>query len=271
MVSGWGSDLNLGLDMPEVRDQLIEVLHHCDGFIPDSRRDLGKALRVGLDPAKVMSYEPIPGHGGCDPNAFPLRRVDVPNRDVLLFMKALDTGVNDVGKVLQAIQNIEPHLSGYEVHLTICSPETRAMVEKLPISLQKRMHCHPMLSEPDLNQLLSRARVVVAPSTSDGTPVAMLDAMAVGAVPLFSPIESITDWITDGENGLLAEAGDVDGISAALHRALTDDELFRRAAILNRAIILKRANRDTIREQMLACYRNFVSGVSVPHGLARAA
>jgi glycosyltransferase involved in cell wall biosynthesis len=271
IVSGWGSDLNLGLDMPDVRPKLVEVLRNCDGFIPDSRRDLNKALRAGLDPRKVLSYEPIPGHGGCDPNAFPLRRVEAPRRDVFLVMKAHDTGVNDIGKVLQAIQNVEAHLSGYEIHLTLCSEATRALVEKLPESLRQRMHCHPMLPDPVLQGLLSRARVVVAPSTSDGTPVSMLDAMAVGAIPLFSPLESIADWIEHGVNGLLAEAGDVNAISAAMRRAVTDDELFQRAAILNRAIVLRRANRDTIRKQMLHCYRSFAYGSPAPEVLARAA
>jgi glycosyltransferase involved in cell wall biosynthesis len=271
MVSAWGSDLNLGLDMPDVRPGLEAVLRNCDGFIPDCRRDLGKALRAGLDPSKVLFHDPLPGNAGFSPDQFPLRRTEAPKRDIVMVMKAFNTGVNDVGKVLQAIQQLESNLAGYEIHLMMCSPETRLLVQNLSESLRERIHCHAMLAEEPFAKLLGRARVVIAPSTSDGTPISMVEAMGVGAIPLFSPLESIKDWIPDGVNGVLAEAGDVDGIRTALHRALSDDELFHRAARINRALVLERANRDIIRQRMLDCYRSFAFGTGPAGKSLRAA
>jgi glycosyltransferase involved in cell wall biosynthesis len=107
--------------------------------------------------------------------------------------------------------------------------------------------------------MLGRARVMIATSLSDGTPNVMLEAMAAGALPLMSPLESIQEWIEDGRNGLLAPALHPDRIAAALRRALTDNELWHAAQQANRQIASQRANRECIRPQVLDYYRGLVN------------
>ncbi len=90
----------------------------------------------------------------------------------------------------------------------------------------------------------------------DGTPNFMLEAMAAGALPILSPIDLIQEWITDGENGLLAHALYPDQVAAAVRRALLDDGLFERAQRLNWEIVCQRADRREVRWEVLEYYRD---------------
>jgi len=128
----------------------------------------------------------------------------------------------------------------------------------LPDWLKARCHCYDGLPQNELFALMGRSRVVIAPSLSDGTPNVMLEAMAAGALPIMSSIESIKEWITYGENGLLAHALYPDKIAVALRRALTDDALFEQAGCLNWEIVQQRADRQKVRTQVLAYYRGLI-------------
>jgi glycosyltransferase involved in cell wall biosynthesis len=52
------------------------------------------------------------------------------------------------------------------------------------------------------------AQIVVSPSIHDGTPNSLLEAMACGCFPVAGDLESIREWITHGQNGLLFDAND---------------------------------------------------------------
>jgi glycosyltransferase involved in cell wall biosynthesis len=58
--------------------------------------------------------------------------------------------------------------------------------------------------------LFSRADVFVLPSSFEGLPVSLLEAMAHGAVPVVADVRSgVRELIRDGENGFLVPVGDV--------------------------------------------------------------
>lgn len=77
---------------------------------------------------------------------------------------------------------------------------------------------------------LAAATVFVLPSYHEGLPMAMLEAMAWGVVPVVTPVGSIPEVVTDDRDGLLVSPGDVDGIAKALQRLVEDPELTHRLA-----------------------------------------
>jgi glycosyltransferase involved in cell wall biosynthesis len=184
---------------------------------------------------------------------------------VILIPKAFEREhANRVFAVIEALRLVEDALDGYEIHLLMCSKATRTYLRQMPESLQRRCRCHNMLPQPDLFEMLGKTRAMVALSLSDGTPNVMLEAIGAGALPVVSPIESIQEWITDGENGLLANALYPDQIAAALQRALTDDALFERAQRLNWEIISQRADRKLAQKEILTYYSNLACVTSHP-------
>jgi glycosyltransferase involved in cell wall biosynthesis len=82
----------------------------------------------------------------------------------------------------------------------------------------------------DVPLLLAGADLYVMSSLWEGAPVALLEAMAAGAPVVATRVGDVPDVITDGVNGLLADAGDPAGLAAAIVRALRDPAAARSRA-----------------------------------------
>jgi glycosyltransferase involved in cell wall biosynthesis len=68
--------------------------------------------------------------------------------------------------------------------------------------------------------LFRRAAVAVSPSTHDGTPNTLLEAMACGCFPVAGDLESLREWINPDVNGLLVDPGDPHALADAILTAL---------------------------------------------------
>ena len=53
--------------------------------------------------------------------------------------------------------------------------------------------------------IVSKSRFFLSLTTSDGASLSLLEAMAVGAIPIVSNIEPNKEWITDGYNGFIID------------------------------------------------------------------
>ncbi|ONI73139.1 hypothetical protein ALI144C_45175 [Actinosynnema sp. ALI-1.44] len=99
--------------------------------------------------------------------------------------------------------------------------ETKALAARLDVNARIRT----WISPAERDELLSGAHVFVLPSRDEGLPMAMLESMGHGLVPVVTPVGSIGEVVKDGENGLLVQPGDVDGLTAALQSLLDDPGL----------------------------------------------
>lgn len=88
---------------------------------------------------------------------------------------------------------------------------------------------------------LARADAYVSLAESDGASIALLEAMALGAVPVVSDIASNRAWVSNGVNGILSPIAPV-GASMALERALGLDR--ESVAAANAALVAQRADRE---------------------------
>jgi len=111
--------------------------------------------------------------------------------------------------------------------------------------------------------LFQMADVAASPSNHDGTPNTLLEAMACGAFPVAGDVESVREWIEEGRNGLLCDPNDVESVAAALVRALGDDNLRHRAAVVNREIVAQRGEFMTGMRRAESFYHELV-GAAAP-------
>ncbi len=86
-----------------------------------------------------------------------------------------------------------------------------------------------------------RAQIVVSPSIHDGTPNTLLEGIACGCFPVAGDLESIREWITPEENGLLFDSNDPQSIASAIIHAIENKNLREKATGLNREMIASRA------------------------------
>jgi glycosyltransferase involved in cell wall biosynthesis len=77
----------------------------------------------------------------------------------------------------------------------------------------------------DVPALLAASDAFVLPSLFEGTPLALLEAMAAGKPVVASAIPGTNELVADGETGLLVRANDSDALAAALRRIVSDPEL----------------------------------------------
>jgi glycosyl transferase family 1 len=69
----------------------------------------------------------------------------------------------------------------------------------------------------------------VMPSFYEGLPIALLESMACGCVPVVSRLPGITDYaVQDGESGVLVKVGDSAGFADAIARLYRDPTAWSR-------------------------------------------
>ncbi|HPC20076.1 MAG: glycosyltransferase family 4 protein [Kiritimatiellae bacterium] len=105
--------------------------------------------------------------------------------------------------------------------------------DRMPKDLPANVTVHRELPLEKTHELLAKAAVAVAPlqATERSTgQVFIFEAMAMGKPVVATRSIGTVDYIRDGENGLLVEPGDAQGLAAAVHRLLADPALAARLA-----------------------------------------
>lgn len=102
------------------------------------------------------------------------------------------------------------------------------------------------------------ADVFALPSYSEGSPLALFEAMAAGLPIIASNVGGIPETLTDGTSALLVTAGAVDDLACALERILRDADLANLLAGGARAAALKFSPEEYTRRR-LAIYESVMS------------
>lgn len=68
---------------------------------------------------------------------------------------------------------------------------------------------------------VSKAKFFLSLTTSDGASLSLLEAMALGTIPVVSDIGPNREWITDGYNGFIIKLNDTDSASKKFQEMLT--------------------------------------------------
>ena len=106
----------------------------------------------------------------------------------------------------------------------------------------------------ELRAAMTEAHVYVSVPSSDGTSVALLQAMASGCFPIVADLPTQRELIEDGVNGFLVPLHRPEILAERIERALAQPELRRAAAERNRAIVEERGLNENEMEKMEALY-----------------
>jgi len=113
--------------------------------------------------------------------------------------------------------------------------------------------------QDDVSKWLKKFDVIAFSSIREGTPVAMLEAMAAGVPVVATDVGGIPDVIDDGVNGLLIPSQDVSAMVKAL-QLLSKNYLVRcRLATAGRQRIIESYSRDIICGRYLQIYQSLLS------------
>ncbi|MCL5428385.1 MAG: glycosyltransferase family 4 protein [Chloroflexi bacterium] len=245
VISVWGNDFTLhALSNPFMGAATRRAMRRADALHSDTQRDLRLAQLYGFSNSKPSLV--IPGNGGIHSDIFYPLPDDADEGKTVARLRVINPrGLrayvrNDV--FFQAIPRVLAHRPEVRFYCPSMEgePEAKRWVERMRIG--DYVSLMPKLSPRALADSYHAAQVMVSPSTHDGTPNSLLEAMACSVFPICGDLESIREWITSGENGLLVDPTDPKALADAIVWALKDSKMRKRAAKINAQIVAERAD-----------------------------
>jgi len=238
IVSTWGNDFTLHAPSTGLMSHYTRwTMQVADALHADCHRDLRLAREWGFSVEK--SGLVIPGNGGVRSDVFypPAKPVEEP---VVINPRGFRPYVrNDMFfKAIPLVLARQPNAKFFFASMAGESQATQWIRE---LNISHAVQLLPPLPHAKMAEVFRRAQIVASPSIHDGTPNTLLEGIACGCFPVAGDLESIREWITPDENGLLFDSNNPQSISDAIVSALENKNLREKAAGLNQKIIAARA------------------------------
>jgi len=147
------------------------------------------------------------------------------------------------------------------VHLAVVGDgEERARLEELAGRLKLGQRIHFLGWRTDLDTILTEVDVVICASKNEGTPVALIEAMAAGVPVLSTDVGGVADLVAHGETGWLVRPGDPPSLAEAIRHLLGDEVLRARLAAAGRAVALDRHGVEGLIRRVEGLYGTLMAG-----------
>ncbi len=143
------------------------------------------------------------------------------------YWKGIDTLVQGVTRVLRRYPDATLKLVGTGEPAAVTLARFDEAVRAQVSALQQ-------YDNTRLPEILSDCQILAYPARFDGFPLAPMEAMACGLVPVTSNHGALRAYVRDGENGLLVAPDDPDALGIALESLLDDPA---RWAVLRRGAL----------------------------------
>ena len=265
IVSVWGNDLTFHARASEAMgSHTRSVLTRADGLLADAHRDIQLGGEWGFSTGKPSLV--VPGGGGVDLEEIaaalnepdPFRELLPPGQPVVVNPRGFRPGSVRNDTFFQAIPLV---LKQVPQTLFACAgmqgqKEALDWVERLGIAQNIRLLS--FIPQQQLWKLFQRALVSVSVSQHDGTPNSLLEAMAIGCLPVVGDIESTREWVEDGRNGFVVDPGNPAALADAILKGLGDKALREKAGKGNVDIIFNRAERGMVAKLITDFYKSLI-------------
>ena len=259
VYSSWGTDLDYyARQSAEHRAEAEAVLKACDYYIAECKRDARLAQEMGFQ-GEFAGF--FPAFGGVAWEDFKvLRRAGpVSSRKTIMLKGRDDIHIGRAMTAMTAFALCQDTLSDYRIVIGQAGKAVVSEAAALSATTDLKIQVLPYLPYKTLLRIIGASRLLIALTVNDGLPSTLVEAMSLGAFPIHSDLDSIREWIRDGENGLLVPAEDSQAVADALQRALTDDELVDRAAEINARIVQEQLADAVVRPKVIEMYERVAS------------
>jgi glycosyltransferase involved in cell wall biosynthesis len=255
LVSVWGNDFTYhARSNPLMANYTRRTVRCLTALHTDCRRDLHLAEEWGFRNSRPSIV--LPGSGGVRSEYFYTPRNSEVEHSDLEDLNRLDAQqplvVNPRGFRAYVrndtfFKSIPLVLAEKPDTLFFCpamAGEGQALEWLQKLNIEHAVRLLPKLHPIEMGKLFRRSQVMVSPSIHDGTPNTLLEAMACGSYPIAGDLESIREWIVDGENGSLIDAAKPENLAQKIIAVLDDPSNRQLAAKKNSEIIKERATFD---------------------------
>ena len=261
IVSVWGNDFTLhALSTPMMRHYTDWTLKVTDALHADCNRDIRLAHKWGLKVGKPTLV--VPGSGGIRTDMF--YPPELPTTEPIVVNPR---GFRSYVCNEAFFKSIPLVLAERAEARFICSSmagESQAIQWMKELGIEHAVRLNPPVPYTEMAKIFRAAQVVVSPSMHDGTPNSLIEGMACGCFPIAGDLESIREWIIDGQNGLLVDPTDPQSIAKGVLLSLERKDMRRVAAGLNTKIISARAEYTQCMKRVEKFYESVIKAHAQP-------
>ena len=231
------TDVLVGVS-PQVRDDLLEL-----GIgTPERWRVVPLGLELG-------PFEAVDG-----PTGRLRQRLGLPAGVPLVGAVGRLVAIKDLGTLVRAVARLPG------THLALVGEgDDRPQLEALVASLGLEGRVHLTGWADDVPAWVADLDVVALSSRNEGTPVALIEALAAGRPVVATAVGGVPFVVRDGVNGWLVPAGDPVALAEALEACLADPDEAKRRARAGRAEVLERFRAERLVADVRALYRELTA------------
>lgn len=238
LVSTWGNDFTLHApSTPLMGSYTRKTMQAVTALHADAERDIRLAREWGLGQEKLTLV--APGNGGIRSDIFyppsePVKQPVIINPRGFRPYVRNDTFFKSIPLVLAK----RP-----EAKFVCALMQGEKQVEQWSkeLNIEHALQLLPPIAHDEMGEIFRGTQIVISPAVHDGTPNSLLEGMACGCFPIVGDLESIREWITHGQNGLLVDPNDPQSVADGILLAIEREDLRHEAAGLNAKIISARA------------------------------
>ena len=255
VISTWGNDFTLHAPSTRLMSHYTRwTLQVADAVHADCRRDARLARERGFGEEKPVLV--APGNGGVRADVFypPANQIEEP---IIINPRGFRPYVCNEA-YFKAIPLILEKRPETKFVFALMANEARAEQWINELKIRHAVELLPPLSHTQMADVFRRAQIVASPSVHDGTPNSLLEGIACGCFPVAGDLESIREWITPGENGLIFEPTKPQSIAAVILKAIENKSLRQTAAGLNRNMIATRAEYTSNMQRAVEFYEEIL-------------
>jgi L-malate glycosyltransferase len=259
VVSAWGSDVFVEPQRSALNRALARfTLRRATLATANNRYMLREmVVKLGIEPAYAqhivlgVSRDFLEG-APASVNAL----APEPDRSpVVISTRSLDTPLYNIDVILRAMARVRRTTPDARL-LVVGEGRLRSELEALAqrLGIGDAVTFTGFVSQEELRRLLAGAEVFVSVPSSDGTSVALLQAMGAGSFPIVSDLPSQEELVDQRARGFQVPVRNEEALAEAIVRALKDGELRRNAVERNRTFVEEHGMTETNMARMEAWY-----------------
>jgi len=165
----------------------------------------------------------------------------------------------------RALQMVRSKHSGINFIMAGTGPEEKEYVQKFTDLLGSNFDFVGVVGGPDKTALMTRCDAFVLPSMFEGLPMALLESMAYGLVPVTTNVGSIPTVVKNGTNGILVGRESPADLSEAIEALLADKQYLRSLGENARRSVLDLCNPGVYVSKLNAIY-SYDDSTSISRG-----
>ncbi len=261
VVTAWGSDVLVEPRRgPVSRLIAMYVARRADLLTSNNAYMADQIVKLGAKRSKVEVVTLGADRYDLDRAAFSVNRMPPsPGRPRVVLSTRAHEPLYNIAEIIDAYAQVVRTRPDVKLVIAHGGSQT-AELQRRAGGAGGRVEFVGFLDRAAFREALTDAEVFVSVPSSDGTSVALLQAMGAGAFPVVSDLPTQRELVDDGANGFRAPLHRPEALAERIGRALDDADLRRRATELNRAIVEERGLNETQMAKMESLYRRLVAG-----------